>query len=528
MAEIGLIASVLQIASCGLKLSITLYTFAETVSNADKNIKHIAKDVSLTSAVLNELGSSLENDKQRMVASENAIRTAKEVLSECSEIFNEIETTLQKGMKKASSGNRIEKLSFEMLKWPFLQPKMELLRSNLERLKSTLILMLNVFAYAHKVKRYGPCTQLRLLNHFWFLGSATSSKIECDFDRLQIGSLIAANKKAMENFELLKRAIENGDIPVSLDTEGQSIHGGQLDSDHHSNPQGTTGLADLGSNSGDNPSSPHGFSNDEFAQRFFNDKFGQGKPMFQITSDSIKAQGMSKLDPIALMARLRRQGLLVGGIEEGARSKITATRQRQKSDVVEHEGRTLIILEDISDSQPEFRRSRSKSPIRRLRLEVDRSKDSEHRKPELEHLRSSRSSEPRGPDDARLKGLSPVSEQRPPHQKTKEPGPDTMLEYHSHSSEDSEHSKPRRMRKHHRAPNYQLKSSIRQPRLENESLKLIDDIKSHETSTGREDHDAGPEPRLKLKMKFTMLDNEVDDLLKEWTTDQMTIESEAT
>jgi hypothetical protein len=120
MAEIVLIASVLQIASCGVKLSTTLYTFAETVSAADKNIKHIAKDA----------------------------------LYECSEIFNEIETTLQKGMKKASSGNRIGKLSFEMLKWPFLQPKMELLRSNLERLKSTLILMLNVFAYAHKVNGY--------------------------------------------------------------------------------------------------------------------------------------------------------------------------------------------------------------------------------------------------------------------------------------------------------------------------------------------------------------------------------------
>lgn len=149
MAELGLVASILQIASCGLKLSITLYTFAESVSTADKNIKHIAKDVSLTSAVLHELGISLENDKQHMVTSENAIKTAEEVVHECSGIFDDIDITLQKGMKKVRG--RLGRLNVERLKWPFLQPKMELLRSNLERLKSTLILMLSVLAYAHKV-----------------------------------------------------------------------------------------------------------------------------------------------------------------------------------------------------------------------------------------------------------------------------------------------------------------------------------------------------------------------------------------
>lgn len=154
MAELGLIASVFQIASCGLKLSITLYTFAETVSAADKNIKHIAKDVSLTSAVLNELGTSLVSEKQRMVTSDNAIKTAEEVVHECSQVFTEIEATLQKGMKKAGSGKPgLGRLGLEKLKWPFLQPKMELLRSNLERLKSTLILLLNVLAYAHKVNQ---------------------------------------------------------------------------------------------------------------------------------------------------------------------------------------------------------------------------------------------------------------------------------------------------------------------------------------------------------------------------------------
>ena len=60
MAEIGLIASVVGIAGAGLKLSITLYTFSETVATATSDIKNIARDVSLTSAVLEELGRNLK------------------------------------------------------------------------------------------------------------------------------------------------------------------------------------------------------------------------------------------------------------------------------------------------------------------------------------------------------------------------------------------------------------------------------------------------------------------------------------
>jgi hypothetical protein len=43
MAEVGLIASIIGIAGAGIKLSITLYTFSETVSTAQSDIKDIAR-----------------------------------------------------------------------------------------------------------------------------------------------------------------------------------------------------------------------------------------------------------------------------------------------------------------------------------------------------------------------------------------------------------------------------------------------------------------------------------------------------
>jgi len=166
MAEIGLVASVVQIADTGIKLSITLYTFAETVLTADKSIKEIASDVSLTSSVLEELGQNLKKDQKSRLCSENAVKTAEGIVKECAAIFKEINETLQitlnkikptaggykaKGKDGSHGGKKMAVAALERLKWPFLQPKMQLLRGNLDRLKSTLVLMLNVITYARKV-----------------------------------------------------------------------------------------------------------------------------------------------------------------------------------------------------------------------------------------------------------------------------------------------------------------------------------------------------------------------------------------
>lgn len=148
MAEVvALVASVVALAGTGLKLSISLYTFAETVASADRSISHVAKDISLTSAVLTELSESLRDDKRSGVASSNAVRTADEIVHECSEVFNEVKAALEKATGKGKG-----KISLGKFKWPFLRPKMELLQSNLERLKSTLTLMLHVLSYARSKK----------------------------------------------------------------------------------------------------------------------------------------------------------------------------------------------------------------------------------------------------------------------------------------------------------------------------------------------------------------------------------------
>ena len=173
MAELGTIASVVQIADVGLRLSIKLYTFGEIVASADRSVISISKDVSLTSGVLKELGQILDKDKETRTFSENAVQTADGVVKECLEVFQEMENMLVKKMPGLATGDRDGKgverakramVMLERLKWGFLQPKLELLRSNLDRLKSTLLLMLNVITYARQVSgkyvlvvRYALC-----------------------------------------------------------------------------------------------------------------------------------------------------------------------------------------------------------------------------------------------------------------------------------------------------------------------------------------------------------------------------------
>ena len=159
MAELGVAASIIQIADTGLRLSIKLYTFGEAISTADRSVISISKDVSLTSSVLKELGQVLEDDKKSKTCSQNAVQTADGIVKECLGVFEEMENVLVKKLPhlRPPSGekSRRAKTLLEKLKWPYLQPKLELMRSNLERLKSTLNLMLNVITLAkQQVDRY--------------------------------------------------------------------------------------------------------------------------------------------------------------------------------------------------------------------------------------------------------------------------------------------------------------------------------------------------------------------------------------
>ena len=127
---LGIATSVLSIADLGARLSMKLFTFAKAVNAADKQIDILSRDIAATGAVLFQLGNELETDNSRNSCSEKAIGTAQELVQECKVLFNELNSALD--------GNN-DKYGFipsfkRKVKWPYLEPHLQLLRTTLERL----------------------------------------------------------------------------------------------------------------------------------------------------------------------------------------------------------------------------------------------------------------------------------------------------------------------------------------------------------------------------------------------------------
>jgi hypothetical protein len=149
---LGIAASVVQIADLGGKLSVKLFTFSRKIKNADKSIDRVSQDIAATGAILQQLGSELQKDEQLRLCSQEAVSTARNLVDECNKIFVDLNSALDGG-KSQTQGSRLVLGWKDRLKFPFLEPQIELLRSNLERLKSSLVVMLNVMIFAEQLRK---------------------------------------------------------------------------------------------------------------------------------------------------------------------------------------------------------------------------------------------------------------------------------------------------------------------------------------------------------------------------------------
>lgn len=140
-------SGIIGVASIGIKLSTTLYTFANSVASADKDMKDIAGDVALTSNVLNNVGSFLKDPKTIAIASETAITDAISILDRCKDAFGEIQTIVDQKGKNSETGMKKSTTRAKFM-WPLKSSRVELLKRRLESLKSSLMLLLQVLSFA--------------------------------------------------------------------------------------------------------------------------------------------------------------------------------------------------------------------------------------------------------------------------------------------------------------------------------------------------------------------------------------------
>lgn len=148
---LGIAASILQVVELGTHLSIKLYTFCRRLKETDQRIQSISSDVALTCNVLRQLGDSLQQDEDAKLYSMEAFATAQQVLGECRKVFQRISDAVDYPDQKATKG--LLQKAARKVGFLCIEEDLEVLRVNLERLKSTMLLMLNVIMYAGQLRR---------------------------------------------------------------------------------------------------------------------------------------------------------------------------------------------------------------------------------------------------------------------------------------------------------------------------------------------------------------------------------------
>jgi hypothetical protein len=139
MAEaLGLAASIVSVSAFGLRLSRTLHDYGVSVVGAEKRMRGLDKDIDFTCRVIAELGTLLQDPRIQELVSEQSINLARDAVAECDAVFQAMEDVV----------NNIRKNGMGKFKLYFRESKIELLRSNLDRMKGNLQLLMQVIIHA--------------------------------------------------------------------------------------------------------------------------------------------------------------------------------------------------------------------------------------------------------------------------------------------------------------------------------------------------------------------------------------------
>lgn len=141
MGEVGLAASLIGIATFGVKLTTTLYQFGATASSAREQTDYIARHVGLYSDVLELLARRIDDDEP--IHSNKALNLVDDIYHHSHQLFYRIDDLLPKRMT-----------FMQKIKWNYSKSNAELLVAEIEYLKSTVNLLVNVLYTGKKIRKY--------------------------------------------------------------------------------------------------------------------------------------------------------------------------------------------------------------------------------------------------------------------------------------------------------------------------------------------------------------------------------------
>lgn len=138
--------SVGGLVSLGIQLLQGLNQYTGSALDSKGRIKAISADIQLTVQVVQTLDTTIQDDTNRAMMKDDAARLIQETIAQCRDTFAKIQSTLP---KLSTTGPR----KIDVITWPFVEPKLDLLRGNLEKLKTSLQLLMSVIILAAMSKR---------------------------------------------------------------------------------------------------------------------------------------------------------------------------------------------------------------------------------------------------------------------------------------------------------------------------------------------------------------------------------------
>ena len=161
LSALGLAGTIIAVTDTGVRVSIGLLGLAESVKTAAKSIRLIGNDVSATCGILAQLR-DLAQPKQDAAGAEfcifnaEGLQTLRSSTDHCSTVFADLQAELQSASKQVAGRTsvhaKIELSIAERAKWPFLQPKIRELRTELGHVKGNLVVILSIAHLAHAEK----------------------------------------------------------------------------------------------------------------------------------------------------------------------------------------------------------------------------------------------------------------------------------------------------------------------------------------------------------------------------------------
>lgn len=147
-----------QIAQYSHTLSINLFTYGRRVQNASKVIDALCSEISSTGSALKELSLALSNDSCLQLCSHEAVRIVRNVIEDTKRAFTNIEAFVSND----SNDNRQERSAVKQPRQlSLLERQTDQIRTSLEQLKLSLLLILNVLIFADQLRKKKSLVMMR-------------------------------------------------------------------------------------------------------------------------------------------------------------------------------------------------------------------------------------------------------------------------------------------------------------------------------------------------------------------------------